>query len=198
MGDAINDLIDKIATLENDLGRALSERAEDIKHDLQNRRIEFEAEILRRHKELRQGLLIYLSRARLLSYLTAPVIYSLIIPLVIFDVFLFVYQSICFPAYGIAKVHRGDYLIFDRAYLDYLNPIEKLNCAFCSYANGLIAYAREIAGRTEAYWCPIKHARNYLGAHRYYHEFHNYGDAEAYRGGVQVPNKRTEDGDTTT
>jgi hypothetical protein len=59
--------------------------------------------------------------------------------------------------------------------------LEKLNCAYCSYANGLIAYVREIAGRTEQYWCPIKHARRVIGAHPRYALFEDYGDAEGYR-----------------
>jgi hypothetical protein len=78
-------------------------------------------------------------------------------------------------------VRRSDYLVFDRHHLSYLNGLEKLNCAYCSYANGLLAYAREIAGRTELHWCPIKHARRVLGAHGTYHEFDDYGDAEAYQ-----------------
>ena len=58
--------------------------------------------------------------------------------------------------------------------------IEKINCAFCSYANGLIAYTREIASLTEAYWCPIKHAKRLNGSHPRYKDFLDYGDAEAY------------------
>lgn len=180
MSDLINDLLDKIMVLEGELNRALSARAEAIKHDLKEERVRFEDEILRRHQEMRISMTAYLKSAHPLSVITAPIIYSLIIPLVILDAFLLVYQAICFPAYGIAKIRRSDYIVFDRAYLDYLNPIEKLNCAYCSYANGLIAYAREIAGRTEAYWCPIKHARRFLGAHPYYNDFSEYGDSEAY------------------
>ena len=66
-------------------------------------------------------------------------------------------------------------------HLAYLNALEKLNCAYCSYANGVIAFTREVAGRTERYWCPIKHARRVLGAHPHYSEFVDYGDAEAFR-----------------
>lgn len=181
MDDKISDLLDKIMTLESDLGRALSGRAEQIKRDLNNGRVQFEAELIRRHKDLRKGVIEYLRTAHVLSVITAPVIYSLIVPLILLDVFLFLFQTVCFRAYGITKVQRHDYIVFDRVYLAYLNPIEKMNCAYCSYANGLIAYAREIAGRTEAYWCPIKHARRYLGPHPYYKEFSDYGDAEAYR-----------------
>ena len=78
-------------------------------------------------------------------------------------------------------MRRRDYLVFDRHHLAYLNALEKLNCAYCSYANGLIAYVREIASRTEQYWCPIKHARRLIGAHANYATFEDYGDAEGYQ-----------------
>ncbi len=112
--------------------------------------------------------------------LTAPFIYSLILPLGLLDAFVTVYQAVCFRVYGIPRVRRGDYLVFDRGHLGYLNAIEKLNCAYCSYANGLIAYVREVASRTEQYWCPIKHARRVISAHDHYFAFMDYGDAEAY------------------
>jgi len=113
--------------------------------------------------------------------LTAPAIYALIIPLLLLDFFVAVYQAVCFPVYGIPRVSRRDYLAFDRGHLAYLNAIEKLNCAYCSYANGLLAYVREVASRTEEYWCPIKHARRVLGVHSRYGDFVDYGDADAYR-----------------
>lgn len=78
-------------------------------------------------------------------------------------------------------MRRRDYLVFDRAHLAYLNLIEKINCAYCSYANGLAAYVKEVAGRTEQFWCPIKHARRMPQAHPYYGGFVDYGDAEGYR-----------------
>jgi hypothetical protein len=103
------------------------------------------------------------------------------------------YQAICFPVYKIPKVRRRDYLVFDRHHLAYLNIIEKINCAYCSYANGAIAFMREVAARTEIYWCPIKHARRMLGPHPYYQGFADFGDAEGFReklakmqGGVKI------------
>jgi len=44
---------------------------------------------------------------------------------------------------------------------------------------------REIAGRTEAYWCPVKHARKAISAHEKYRDFVAFGDAEAYRKRVE-------------
>mgnify|MGYP003714603975 FL=1 len=67
----------------------------------------------------------------------------------------------------------------------YLNGIEKLNCVYCGYANGMIAYVREIAGRTEQYWCPIKHARRSADPHDHFEAFIDYGDAETYRANLK-------------
>jgi hypothetical protein len=63
----------------------------------------------------------------------------------------------------------------------HLNAIEKVHCVYCGYANGLIAYVREIAARTEQYWCPIKHARVVAAPHPRYRSFLDYGDAIGYR-----------------
>ena len=76
-------------------------------------------------------------------------------------------------------VHGRDYLVFDRHHLAYLNAIEKVGCAYCSYANGLAAFFREVAARTEVCWCPIKHARRVLGPHPHYQGFADFGDADA-------------------
>lgn len=174
-------LTEKLRLLEAELEAELAQRRADLRFGLEKGRAIFEEEILRRHRELRTRLSTYVLNAHPLVILTAPVIYALIVPLVLLDLFVTVYQAVCFPVYGIPKARRRDYLIFDRHHLAYLNAIEKLNCAYCSYANGLIAYVREIAGRTEQYWCPIKHARRMVGAHPRYAMFEDYGDADGYR-----------------
>ncbi|MGB8544945.1 MAG: hypothetical protein WCD32_06420, partial [Azonexus sp.] len=78
----------------------------------------------------------------------------------------------------------ADYLGFDRELLPYLNIIEKLNCFYCSYGNGIAAYTREVAARTEQYWCPIMHARRIRAAHERYPNFFDHGDAEAFQQGL--------------
>ncbi len=174
-------LTEKIAALQAELDAELAKRRAELHVGLEKGRIAFEEEILRRHRELRTALAGYLWNAHPLVILTAPLIYALIVPLVLLDLFVTIYQAVCFPVYGIAKAARGDYFVFDRHHLAYLNALEKLNCAYCSYANGLIAYVREIAGRTEQYWCPIKHARRVIGAHAHYASFDDYGDAESFQ-----------------
>jgi len=120
-------------------------------------------------------------RSLVLVVLTAPVIYAVTIPLVLLDLLLVVYQAICFSVYGIPKVKRSKYLIHDRRHLKYLSPIERLNCEYCAYANGLAGYFTEIAGRTEQYWCPIKHAQRVISPHSRYGRFVEFGDANAFR-----------------
>jgi hypothetical protein len=143
-----------------------------------------EAEADLGHRRLRQGVISWVRAGSLVSLLSAPLIYSLLIPFVALDLWVTAYQWVCFPIYGIARVPRRRYFVLDRHRLAYLNGIEKVHCTFCSYANGLIAYVREVAARTELYWCPIKHASTIPTPHSRYHDFFDYGDAQGYRQGL--------------
>jgi hypothetical protein len=104
----------------------------------------------------------------------------MVIPLLMLDACVSFYQWTCFPIYGITKVRRSDYLVFDRRHLGYLNFIEKFHCTYCEYGNGLMGYMAEILARTEQYFCPIKHAHKILGTHERYNRFLDYGEADAY------------------
>jgi hypothetical protein len=117
----------------------------------------------------------------LLTALTTPAIFALAIPLALLDLFVTAYQRVCFPVYGIERVRRARYFTLDRHRLPYLSALEKVNCTYCSYANGVLAYAREVTARTESYWCPIKHARPVRDPHGRYHTFAEYGDGAGYR-----------------
>ncbi len=181
----INELLDQIHRLEDQLETTFEAARKQFHYSVEQGRVRFEEEVRRAHRRYREGLWSYLFHARPLSILTAPVIYGMVVPLVVLDAGMTLYQHICFRAYGIPRVRRRDYFIIDRHRLAYLNPIEKLNCVYCGYGNGLIAYSREIIGRTERYWCPIRHARRVRDAHAHYAEFLDYGDAEAYRNTLQ-------------
>jgi hypothetical protein len=174
-------LTEKLRSVQAEIEAELAKRREKLRFHLENRRIVFEKEVLRIHHEIKTRASRYLIDANPLMIMTAPVIYSLIVPVALLDLWVMAYQAICFPVYKIPKVRRRDYLVFDRHHLAYLNVIEKINCAYCSYANGAIAFAREVASRTEVYWCPIKHARRVLGPHPHYQGFADFGDAEGFR-----------------
>lgn len=140
-----------------------------------------ERDLRRAQRRLKQNLPSYLLESRPLNLLAAPVIYSMVVPIALLDAWISFYQWVCFPLFGIRRVRRREYIVIDRHKLAYLNGIEKLNCVYCGYTNGVFAYAREIAGRTEAYWCPIKHDTRTHDAHAFYDDFAAYGDAHGYK-----------------
>ena len=181
VNDKITDLLEKIKKLEDEMLVEVQKKEDEFFYKIQHEKIRFQSEIKKQHKLLVEKIRHYLRSAAFLNILTAPVIYSLLIPGVILDLFMTVYQAICFPIYRIPKVRRKDYIVIDRHHLSYLNAIEKLNCVYCGYFNGLMAYVREIAARTEQHWCPIKHARRLASVHNRYRKFFEYGDGKAYR-----------------
>jgi hypothetical protein len=155
---------------------------ERFEYTVRNGKVRFGQAVRVAHRQYKTGLLKYVFKAKPLHIITAPVIYGMFIPLVLFDLSLNIYQHICFRAYGIPRVRRRDHLHFDRHQLSYLNGVEKLNCVYCSYGNGMVAFAREVLARTEQYWCPIKHAKRIKSPHARYRKFADYGDAKHYRG----------------
>lgn len=128
---------------------------------------------------------------RLPFYLiSAPFIYSVIIPAVILDLWIELYHRICFPLYGMSYVPRSEYIRLDRQKLAYLSSIEKLNCMYCGYVNGLFAYAVRIAGDTERFWCGIQHRQGGNFRSPVHHkDFVPYGDKQAFEHRYPHPNR---------
>ena len=193
MRDRVSEILDQITKLEDELRIALSEQPSSIFFKIKGKRIEFEQSIKETHKRLKTSFFRWLVTNRPQNLLTGPIIYSMIIPLVIADIFITFYQMSCFPIYGIKKVSRKDYIIFDRHHLNYLNFIEKFHCSYCAYGAGVIAYIGEIVARTEQYFCPIKHAHKILGTHNRYMKFIDYGDAENYGAKLEKYRQRLND-----
>jgi hypothetical protein len=186
MPTQLENLMDKIKVLENELVEELQKQGTEFSYEILKRQVHFEENVVKRHKEFTKRLVFYFRDAPLKHWLSVPFIWMCFIPVAFLDVTVSLYQWVCFPLYGIPKVKRQDYIVFDRQYLNYLNLIEKLNCAYCSYVNGFIAYVQEIAGRTEQFWCPIKHAKRIKTLHSRYRKFFDYGDAEAYRADIET------------
>ena len=186
MNKKIRDLLDQIAALEDDLRATVREQEAQALFQIRGKRIEFEASVRETHRRLKNGFFHWLVTNRPLNLITGPIIYSMILPLLLLDLCVSFYQATCFPIYQISKVHRDDYIVFDRQQLEYLNFIEKFHCTYCAYGNGLMAYVSEIVGRTEEYFCPIKHARTVLGNHSRYARFLGYGEAADYQSRLEA------------
>ena len=179
--------------LELEVDRMLASKREEFNYRFHRGKVVFEQGIQRWQREHRTGIWLYLRKAPLGHILSAPLIYGMIVPMLILDGSITVYQQICFRIYRIPRVVRQDYLVIDRNHLAYLNAIEKFNCVYCGYGNGLLEYTREIVARTEQYWCPIKHARRTLDAHSRAQKFFDYGDSRAWHEDLQKMRKSLAD-----
>jgi len=177
----IRDILNDINILRTELETKVESRRQEFGLKVEDGLASFEQGITAEHRKLRVGMAQFLTRSSIATILTAPLIYSLIIPFLLIDAWTTIYQAICFRAYRISMVPRAEYIKFDRRKLRYLNWIEALNCAFCSYAIGVIDYVREVGSRTEQYWCPIKHMQKRNDPHHRYHGFVEYGDGAGYR-----------------
>jgi hypothetical protein len=181
----IDELVDRLKALQEELEVEYRLRREQFRFTVEERRVRFAEEVIAAGRRFRIGVVRYVREAPTFYVLTAPVIYFGFVPMLLLDLFITVYQAVCFPVYGIPKAKRSEYLVLDRTDLPYLNLLEKLNCFYCSYGNGLAAWFREVSARTEQFWCPIKHARRIKDAHDRYPRFFEYGDAESYRKGLE-------------
>jgi hypothetical protein len=177
----IQEIMETMKSLEKELIEELQKKENNCFYKIQGKRVCFDKETKKSHKTLATRLHAYILYASSVNVLTVPIIWLCIFPIVFLDLVITIYQSICFRVYRIPLVKRSDYIVMDRNHLAYLNAVEKLNCAYCSYVSGILSYAQEIVARTEQFWCPIKHAMKLTTAHNRYRTFIEYGDAEEYR-----------------
>lgn len=85
-------------------------------------------------------------------------IYLMIIPLFILDVSASLYQFIYFGVMGIPKVKKSEYIRMERWDLSKLTFMQKVNCVYCEYANGVLSFAKAVGNQTEIFSCAIKHS----------------------------------------
>lgn len=125
-----------------------------------------------------------------LAYLAStPFIYGMIVPLLMLDLCAEIYQRVCFPLYGLPCIKREEYIrVADRLKLTYLSPIERINCAYCGYGNGVLHYVSAIAAATEQHFCNIRHEdHEKFHPPTHHRTFLPYGDATAYHAVMQRP-----------
>ena len=186
MNDRITQLLAQMAALEEELRTAVHDQESRMFVQIKGKRVEFERSVKEAHRKLKKNFFRWLVTNRPQNLLPGPIIYGMVFPLMMLDFFVSVYQFTCFPIYGVTKVRRADYIVFDRQQLGYLNFIEKFHCTYCAYGSGLMGYMSEILARTEQYFCPIKHARKMLGTHARYKQFLDYGDATDYEARLEA------------
>lgn len=181
MNPRIKEMVERMRQIEEELELELQRRRQELHADFGRRKVFFAREVREQQQRFKTGLWAYVSRAEWRHVLSVPFVYGVLPALLLLDAMVSLYQFVCFPLYRIARVPRADYFAYDRGHLAYLNLLEKINCVYCSYGNGLLAYAVEVVARTEQYWCPIKHARRMRQAHGRYSGFVDFGNAQAFR-----------------
>lgn len=181
MKETLKDLIIKIEALQAEMKEKYDEMAKKYGYEFEKRKIRFQEGFRMEHRKEKISAWKYTLSTNFRFILSMPFIYGMIIPAIFLDICTTIYQHTAFRLYRIPRVRRSDYIIFERRYLDYLNWIEKVNCLYCSYVNGLFAYCVEVAARTERFWCPIKAASRPRFTHAWYKEFADYGNAKEWR-----------------
>lgn len=181
MDNRIDEIAAQIKTLQDELMDELRKKQDEFFYTIEDKKAKFEEQVVREGRAKVISSLKYLASFPVLAVFTIPFIWSMMLPALLVDIFVTIYQSVCFPIYKIPKVKRSDYVVIDRYNLFYLDRVEKINCWYCEYFNGVIGYTREIAARTEQFWCPIKHSKPQIDMHSRYEKFFDFGDYETYR-----------------
>lgn len=180
MKNTIRDILARMEALNQELREEYQRLASKYGFSFEKRRVIFLEEFRQRNKSFKLPSWKYVIPTNIRHFLSIPFIYGMIVPGIILDISITLYQLVAFPLYRIPLVKRSEYFIYERRFLDYLNLIQKINCLYCSYMNGLFAYAVEIGGRTERYWCPIKAAHKPKFSHGWYKDFADYGNPEEW------------------
>ncbi|MGZ3710910.1 MAG: hypothetical protein ACXVBE_04105, partial [Bdellovibrionota bacterium] len=110
MSDKLQILLKEIQGLEKSVEAEMHRLHKEVSFKVDGERVFFAKEILKLHRSLRKGLAAYLFESNFLFILSAPVIYAMLAPALLLDLFSSLYQFICFPIYGIRKVSRRDYI----------------------------------------------------------------------------------------
>ncbi len=93
----------------------------------------------------------------------AIVSYSMLVPIVFLDLCIRLYQCVYFTALNIPKVDRRRYVLMERWKLPRLSPLQRINCLYCDYVNGTIAWVKQVVNVTESYSCAIRTPGNPAG-----------------------------------
>jgi hypothetical protein len=191
MNSKIEKMMEEIEEMKQKLRTEIDKEEKKIRFEIKNGAVIFERDILSAQKAHMKALRTWFRETPFIQFLSAPIIYGMVIPAVILDIALFLYKIVVGKVFDIKFAERKAYIVFDRQYLGYLNIIEKFNCMYCSYFNGLMHYATAIAGRTELYFCPIRHAKKVAYEHPYYDKFFRYAEGESYQERLKTLREKT-------
>ena len=124
MDSKIKKILEKMDEMNAVLEKEYARLAEKYGFFFQQKRVVFLQKIRERNKRFKMPTWKYAIPKSIRHLISLPFIYVMIFPVVILDIFITIYQWCAFPLYGIPKVKRSDYIVYDRKFLDYLNIIQ--------------------------------------------------------------------------
>jgi len=181
MNSRINKILEDIWNKKKELKGEYEKLKEKYGFRIEGRKIIWNTDEVLKQKNRKKSAWDTFFTATIFEILSMPFIYSMIVPAVILDLFLFMFQQTAIRLYKIPLVKRSDYIVFDRKQLGYLNWLQKINCLYCSYVNWIFQYAVEVWWRTEKYWCPIKAATKKHWSHNWEKFFADYWDIDWFK-----------------
>jgi len=110
MNPQINEFLDRIRQLEVDIEQEVQRRRQQFQADFDQRKVKFEHEVLNQQRRFKQGVVNYLLTSDWRHLLTMPLIYPVLLPMLLLDVMVSLYQWVCFPLYSMPRVKRSDFL----------------------------------------------------------------------------------------
>lgn len=105
------DLLDRIQCVELAIEQEAKTRRDHWQSDFEAHKLRFEKEVLVQQKRFKQGLLVYVLTAEWRHVLCVPFIYPVLVPMLLLDFFVCLYQWVCFPMLKIPKVRRSEYWV---------------------------------------------------------------------------------------
>ena len=164
MPPTIDKLMARICRSKNEIEQEFKRKRTELNVDCADRRLRFEREALEQQQRSKLGLTQTLQDAAPRNMSMVSIIYAMVLPLRALDFALTIYRTVNFSRSRVPRVRRRDNRVFDRAQLGPLNLLEKINCADCSYTNGVAACEREVLARTAQHGCSSKHVGGSLPA----------------------------------
>lgn len=84
MSDKIKEILDEIEAMKVKLVEEMAQHEKHISYEIQNGYVQFENDVLNKQKENMKNLLAWFREVPLFHFLTAPIIYGMVIPAIVF------------------------------------------------------------------------------------------------------------------
>ena len=110
MNSRVAKLLEEIRAREEELAEAVKTHEVAFLYRLDGTKVKFEKGVRASHRRLKVGLIRWLWDSELRNVASAPIIYLMVIPFLLLDLSITIYQLSCFPLYRIAKVRRRNTL----------------------------------------------------------------------------------------